>query len=197
MEKRREYFPDGYLIKYASHYRISKDEICQVYRGYEIASHGMFHRATTGLNEAELMNEIILDTQELSRLSGTSVSGVAFAKGKYNQKVLDFLRRHDIAYARGIQNTNAFAFPSDPLQWNPTCSMLSNNLFELFDVFEKAEKEEDMLLYVWGHGYEFDYASQFGNWDRLRRICEKIADNPNVISCTNREIIQIRSTAIA
>ena len=136
----------------------------------------MFHRATTGLTEAELMNEIILDTQELSRLSGTSVSGVAFAKGKYNQKVLDFLRRHDIAYAR---------------------SMLSNNLFELFDVFEKAEKEEDMHLYVWGHGYEFDYASQFGNWDRLRWICEKIADNPNMISCTNREIIQIRSTAIA
>ena len=189
MEKQGELFRDGCFIKYTSHSRIPADEIRQVYEGFEIAAHGMYHRTAVGLTETELQEELLQDMQALSQLAGTPVTGVAFAGGMYNKRVVDFLRKNKVVYARGVQKTGSFRFPADPLLWKPTCSILSKELFSIVDRFIQADVEEDILLYVWGHAYEFDYGSRLGNWDRLRTFCERITEHPELISLTNGEII--------
>ena len=192
VEKRGEYFPDGRLMKYTPHYRIPADEIRQIYDGFEVAAHGMLHKSTINLSEKDLHTEIIGDMQALTELVGYPVAGMAYAGGMYNKKVVEFLRKNKVLYAREIKSTNQFTFPGDPLHWSPTCSMLSKDLFSLLNQFVQAEAGEDMLFYAWGHGYEFDYGSKNSNWEKFRNFCEKLANTPGLIFCTNRQIIELQ-----
>ena len=51
--------------------------------------------------------------------------------------------------------------------------MIDKNLFENADKFLAAKPTQgDMLFYVWGHGYEFDFGTKGSSWDRLKSFCD-------------------------
>ena len=59
---------------------------------------------------------------------------------------------------------------------------------KLLDQFIAAEPTDgDMLFYLWGHGYEFDFPALKGLRNAYERMFDKVASHGEIIKCTNAE----------
>lgn len=171
-------------------YRIPADEIKSVYEGFEIASHGYCHEALGKLPQQQMKNSIDRNLQALSELTGQSVCGHAYPFGSSSPAVCDYLKKKGVCYARAVWTTGTFALPEDLMQWKMTTSFLSKNIFALTEQFLQAEPlEQDLVFSVWGHGYEFDYGTKNGNWERLERFFETISGKQDIVYATNLETV--------
>ena len=107
-----------------------------LYNKHEIASHSYTHPYPDLLvfTHDDIVNQIKLDKKVLECLYERKVEGFAYPMGTHNQELIEILKENGIKYARTIESTNKFEFPSDPMLWHPTCHFLDNNIEELFDV---------------------------------------------------------------
>ena len=177
--------------KFADADRIPADEIRQVYEGMELATHGVTHANLSKLSPEELRVELLQDKEALQKFTDIPVAGHAFPFGRTNGNVEAFLKENGFLYARGVTSEKAkrnFAFPDNPLNFKPTCWHIDDDIERLVDQFITTEPTDgDMLFYMWGHGYEFDFQSLKGLRDTYERIFDKIASHDEIIKCTNAE----------
>lgn len=182
---------DG-LLKYVPQFRIPEDEIAQVYEGFEVASHGYRHEMLA-LSSRKVMEESIdLDLANLERVVGYKMKTFAYAKGFGSKAARAYLKENGIVSARGISSTKSFSFQDDDLlNFQPSASQIDKDLFEIIDNFLATDPvDDDMLLYIWGHGYECDYNTDRGSWERTIRMFEKLAGRDDLTYCTNIEAFE-------
>lgn len=193
----------GGLWKYADADRIPADEIRQVYQGMEIATHGTNHMDLSKLSSDELCLELLQDRETLQQFTDQPVVGHAYPFGRTSAEVEQILGENKFLYARSVTSDkakNGFRFPENPFNFNPTCWHIEKDFEKLVDQFIAAEPTEcDLLFYVWGHGYEFDFAALKGLRTSYERIFDKIASHSEIIKCTNAEAFlsqkKVRTTA--
>lgn len=189
---------NGIFIRTAPSSRIPENEIRQVYEGFEIASHSATHPQLSGLSGSELEEELLKDRETLQSYTDLPVTGLAYPGGDRGPEVEKFLRENDFLYARTVVNTKGhkrerFAFPEDPLLWNPTCWHINRDIEKLLDLFLSLPvQEEDMVFYMWGHGYELDFETMKRRnfWHTFERMLDKVAGDDSVIKCTNAEAMR-------
>lgn len=180
------------LFHAVNHHRIPEDEIEQVYHGFEVACHGFAHEALAKLDESGQDESIGRCVEKLQLVVGYPIVGHAYAFGSVNEQAQKCLAKHGIKYGRGTQSSNEFSFPANPLNFSPTNWMIDKNLFENADKFLAAKPiQGDMLFYVWGHGYEFDFGTKGSSWERLKRFCEKMAGKDDIVYCSNRDVFVV------
>jgi peptidoglycan/xylan/chitin deacetylase (PgdA/CDA1 family) len=178
-------------FKNSDHHRIPEDEIVQVYEGFEIASHGYKHEALPLIGPEQMEESIRKDIEVLSKLTGYPIVGHAYPGGASSARVAACLKKYGVIYAREVLPTGSFYFPQDPLRYRPTSMILDKKLFGLADQFIAAEAQtDDLLFYIWGHGYELDFGSDLGNWERFEKFCEKIAGQKDIVYCTNKQAFE-------
>lgn len=156
----------------------------ELYRGHEIAVHGLTHGYLDRLAPQTVTYEIMKDRENLEHVFGGSVRGFAYAHGVYNDTTVNILKSCGIKYARTITSTGDFSVPSDWYCFNPTCSDNSPELLELCDRFFNDEPSfaQSKLFYVWGHSCFID------DWDRMERLFKAIGSREDVWCATNIEI---------
>lgn len=175
-------------LTYVPQFRIPEDEIAQVYDGFEVASHGYRHEPLAFLPEDKMKESLNLDLEHLESLVGYRIYGHAFAKGMGTKAVRDYLRMKGVIYTRGIITTRRFDFPKDPLKYNPTCSQINKHVFDIIDRFLDTDPvDDDMLLYIWGHGYECDFNEKEASWEKTEKIFQKLSGIEGLTYCTNLE----------
>lgn len=178
------------FVHYVPDYRIPADEIAQVYEGFEVASHAYLHQNLKKLSEAELDECIQKDTEALKKLTGKEIVGFAYPFGAVSDKAVAVLKKHGIRYARTTMSSKGFELPQDPYRLAATCWIGQKETFEFVQRFiESKPTEKDQMLYIWGHGYEFDFGTDRNNWDNLKRLCDMIAGADDILNCTNGEIL--------
>lgn len=179
------------IWKYADADRIPADEIRQVYEGMELCTHGVHHVYMSKLSADELRDELLRDREALQRYTALPVVGHAFPFGKTSRTVEQVLKENGFLYARGIKSVKAkrqFAFPENPLNFRPTCWHIEGDVEKLLDQFIAAEPtDSNMLFYLWGHGYEFEFASHKTLYTVYERMFDKLACHDEIIKCTNAE----------
>lgn len=178
------------LGKPVAHNKIDKEEVATLYAGHEVATHSKTHPDLTKLPEKEVIQQIQDDMEALSELAGYSVTGHAYPGGTYDRRTADILKDCGISYARTIDSTHSFLPPADPLMWHPTCQHCDEKIFDLLDDFIAAKPTDgDMLFYLWGHAYEFDYNVPGHTWEHIEEICKRIAGKDDIVYCTNIEFL--------
>jgi len=187
--KHASIFPKKF-IQSVEHFKIPRDEIKDVYAGFEVASHGVKHKDMSLISKKRRKQEILNDKQELEKILGYTIKGHIFPYGIYTKDALDILKECDVKYTRSIKSTNSFSIPDDKYFFHPTCWHGDENIMVLLDEFIKAEPEEDILFNLWGHTYEFDYGTERNSWKRIEEILEKISSMENIINCTNSEMVE-------
>ncbi|MCL6601265.1 MAG: hypothetical protein K6T94_00170 [Paenibacillus sp.] len=60
----------------------------------------------------------------------------------------------------------------------------------MLNKFISLEPTEDLLFFMWGHGYEFDYGTKRNSWERFEKICEMVAGRNDIICCSNKEALK-------
>lgn len=170
-------------------HRIPRDEIAQVYAGFEVASHGYHHDNLKDVHGEGLDMAIGRDIEALESLTGQKIGGFVYAKGNYTEEAEAYLRQKGIVYGRTAKPSGKFDFPENPLRFDTTAWLIQKQTLEMAEQFAQAEPTQgDLLLSFWGHGYEFDFGTPNCNWARFDALCERIAKMDDVICCTNREL---------
>jgi len=178
----------GYKPRFANIARIPRDEIKQVYKGFEVASHGYKHEYLRFLSKRKLEESVTRDILELSELLGYQIKGFAYPYDAYTSRIDPCLRSHDIIYTRRALGKGNFLFPSNPYKYLATCWFNAKNVFELIDSFVNAEPvHENLLFMMWGHSYELEYGVRRCPEPQLERIFSRIAGHSDIIYCTNIE----------
>ena len=168
--------------------RMKQDGLAELYKGHEIAVHGLTHAAPTEMTKEELDTEFITDAKNIERIYGTYPVGMAYAYGCVNDIVAEYLKSIGIKYGRTVEASHSFEMPEEPIKLKATCHHDDEKLFELAEAFLKAEPKENepMLFYVWGHSYEFDVNN---NWDRIEEFCKMMSGRADILYGTNRECL--------
>ena len=168
--------------------RMKQEGLEELYRGHEIATHGLTHAAPTGMTKVQLDKEFLTDMSNIERIYGTYPVGMAYAYGCVDDEVVKYLKSIGIKYGRTDEASHSFEIPKEPLKLKATCHHDDDMLFELAEKFLKAEPKENeqMLFYVWGHSYEFDVNN---NWDRIEEFCKMMSGKADIFYGTNRECL--------
>ena len=168
--------------------RMKQEGLEELYRGHEIATHGLTHAAPTGMTKEQLDKEFLTDMSNIERIYGTYPVGMAYAYGCVDDEVVKYLKSIGIKYGRTVEASHSFEIPKEPLKLKATCHHDADMLFELAEKFLKAEPKENeqMLFYVWGHSYEFDVNN---NWDRIEEFCKMMSGKADIFYGTNRECL--------
>ena len=176
-------------------FRLTEEEAVELYSksGNEVAIHGVNHIPLTYIDDAMGINEIFKDRQNLERLFGKPIQGMAYANGVYSDEVVDMLKKCGVLYARTTKSTEAFEIPEDWMRLSTTCHHKNPRLMELAEAFLLEPMQRNFwtnrakLFYLWGHSYEFDYDN---NWEVIENFAKRVGNRDDVWYATNMEIYE-------
>ena len=178
-----------------SHLRFTEEELkTGIYAGFDLECHTATHPSLKALSNRRVQREIERDVMKIQEISGIRPVGMAWPGGdtEFNrQNIKVILEKTDVRFARCTTPTYAFTLPENFMRWRPSCSISDGNVLELAEQFLHADCTEDMLFYVWGHGYELDL---FGTWDRFEQLVSKMAEaagRGEIVPVTNAEFYQL------
>lgn len=164
---------------------ITSEEIPELYKGHEVACHGVNHRYLRQINSLEALRELEDDRAALERFSSRIIQGYSYAFGEYSEEVISILKNIGIVYARTADTTGKFYAPADFLKWDPTCHH-DEDVFGLLHMFMNPPDYLKMpLMYVYGHSFEF---ARNGNWDHIEKLCREASGDKDTWYATNMQI---------
>ena len=184
--------PEGVKHKwpfsYVQHNRIPPDEVCQVYEGMEIATHGFRHEALGAVSEDEMRASVDADKAALEKIFGTTVVGHAYAQGSTSPAAQAYLKAQGYQYARVVLSLRRLCVSGGSDELSAFLLADSEKCREAGGAFKCEEPgEKDLLLFLWAHSYEMDYEKGNASWYALERLFESIAGRNDIVYCTNSE----------
>ncbi|MBQ3562295.1 MAG: polysaccharide deacetylase family protein [Clostridia bacterium] len=170
--------PEGYL-SLEELKAISDDE------NFEIACHGHVHPLYTFMPQAAVTDDMMINRKFLEKQTGKMVRGFAYPSlSAYNDTSELSLKSTGIVYARLANNLKNFFIPENWHRWEPSCH--HNEAPELFEIFKgDLPGIKPMIMYVWGHSYEFDRQN---NWELIEGLLEECSKTTDIWYATNMEI---------
>lgn len=164
---------------------LQSKEIAELFKGHEVAVHGVEHKSLVNINEHQMVMELEEDRKALEKLTGYMVQGMSYAYGHYSEQVIRVVKSLGIKYSRTVNSTNGFFPPADFLAWHPTCHH-DGNLMELGKGFLALPDFVELpLMYVWGHSYEFGRKNDFSV---MEEFCKMVQGKEEIWYATNLEI---------
>ena len=178
----------------ASHYKVSPNDVKEIYAGHEIAVHTLTHPRLPELDDAEVIRQVETDRQNLSALAGYEVIGMAYPCGGVNNddRVAKLIRENTgVKYARTITSVDSFDLQDNLYRFNPNVHDLfeGDRLMELGRKFVESNPDKPQILYIWGHSYEMD--AEYISWDKFEEVCKKLSGRSDVFYGTNREVFNL------
>lgn len=166
--------------------RMKQEGLAELYKGHEIATHGLTHASLTELDAEGVIAEMKTDIDNIAAIYGVKPVGMAYAYGTYNDAVVEQLRGLGIKYARTVEATHSFELQTDLLRFKATCHHNDAELFRLAEEFLALKPEKPAVFYVWGHSYEFDVDK---TWDGIEKLCKMLSGKDDIFYGTNREVL--------
>ncbi|MBR6782052.1 MAG: polysaccharide deacetylase family protein [Clostridia bacterium] len=184
-----------------THKRYTRREIVAgVYDGFDVQSHTVNHYSLKGCGDSQVTSEITRDVAALKQIFGYRPVGVAWpgGDGDITDHTIDVvMETTNIRYGscttrntyKGIKK---FGLPQYFMRWYPTCSVSDADAQSLLEEFIAAPCTEDMLYFVWGHGFELD---RFDSWDKfelmIKTIAAAAAADEDIVLVTNSEFYEL------
>ncbi len=166
---------------------VNKFRLNEIYEGHEIAIHGVEHKNLCQMTEQEIVLELLPDRQNLEKLTGHLVQGMAYAFGAYNETVLRILKSVGVHYSRTVGENHFFDLPSNFLAWDATCHHDHDLMKHGKEFLECPEWKELPLMYVWGHSYEFGRPD---DWHIIEEFTDMMQGRDEIWYATNGEIYE-------
>jgi len=182
-----------------SHVRLTEQQVGDgYYDGFEVAGHTVTHPALSNISDEEVIRQVQTDLDNIERITGQKAIGLAYPGGTQSvseQNVKTIMETTSACYARTTTSTGEFTLPERFLWWHPTSHISSESSIETIMGYVQTVHEteleyggQDMLIYIWGHGYEFD---QYNTWDEFEELCAYIASCDDIICVTNGEFYEM------
>lgn len=187
---------DGALVRNGvniNHTKNKPEDIKHIYDGHEVAAHTLTHPLLTRIeDDNEVLRQVEKDRENLSRLVGYEVEGMAYPCGGVNcdDRVAKIINENTvIKYARTVGVTHSFEPYNDLYQYKGTIYHHENwdELFELGQKFLELETDTPKVFYIWGHAYEFDIFPE--RWALFDEFCKMMSGKNDIFYGTNKEVL--------
>lgn len=166
--------------------RLSAEEAVALYEGHEVSLHTVKHPTIARCPREQVVRELLEDRIQLERLFNTTVRGLSYPNGSYNQQIQELLPHLGVTYARTVHTHGGFELPEDWHAWKATCHH-NDRLLEHAERFVQLHKKQYLyLMYVWGHSYEFDNDN---NWALIEEFSSLVGGRDDIWYATNIEIV--------
>lgn len=174
-----------------NHTKNNINEIAEIYKNHEIASHTLTHPCLLDLTDAEVIRQVEEDRIALEKISGKQVFGMAYPGGgtNFNRHIAELIKENTgIKYARTILSSYNFDLQEDLFAFKPTVYHYADwdQMIELGKSFIQLKTETPKLLYIWGHSYEFDINN---SWSEFEKFCQMISGKDDIFYGTNSEVL--------
>jgi peptidoglycan-N-acetylglucosamine deacetylase len=168
-ERRLGHVRNGYEV-----WKLSLDEMKDVYKGFRVAGHTMTHPLLTKIDPKWAMVELVECRKFIEENFGFKEMGMAYPGGPYNDATKELVRKAGYLYSRTVENVDFKLNVEDPMALK-THAHYSHADF--WDKFEKV-RQADGDFYFWGHTFELRGDQKL--WDDLERMIERISATPGV-----------------
>ena len=177
-----------------THIRFTKKELeSGIYDRFDVAVHTLTHQPLKKYDKKpdSIRREVERDAENIYRMTGVYPVGMAWPGGENDvtettKKIV--YEKTSIRFARGAEATHSFELPEEFLMWQPTCSIIDDDVLEKARLFVEAECTEDMLFFVWGHGYELDI---YDAYEELEELIIMMTEADDIICVTTTEFYQL------
>lgn len=195
---------------------LPKDLEDLVSAGFEIGAHTMTHAILPDLHGKSLWYEVSECKQSLEYVTGQEVRMFCYPRGRYNQEVLEVVRKAGYCGARttGMLSRrgsfNAFEMPTTLQAYPHESYTYYKNLGKRWDLpglygyfselrqlrnwvdlgkklFDQAF-EMGGVWHLYGHSWEIE---ELNLWNDLRRMFDYVRERPGVIYATNSQALQL------
>lgn len=177
-----------------THIRFTKKELeSGIYNGFDVAVHTLTHKSLKAYdkNPKGIRREVENDAENIFKITGVYPVGMAWPGGENDvtetTKKLVY-ENTSIRFARGAESTHSFELPTEFLMWQPTCSIRDPEILSYARSFMEADCAEDMLFFVWGHGYELDLDDSY---DMLDELIKMMTESEDIICVTTTEFYEL------
>lgn len=184
-----------------THIRYTRKQLQSgIYEGFDVECHTLNHPSLKNYSERQVTNEVGKDATNIKKLFGYEPVGLAWPGGdtEWNeQNIQTILETTNIRYGSCTTRNTAmglgkFSTPEYFMTWYPTCSFSDADSMTLLNEFIAADCTEDMLFFVWCHGYELDL---FNTWEKfdlfIKTITEAAEKDDSIVLVTNAEFYQL------
>ncbi len=172
-------------------YAVAPEDVAEIYKGHEVASHTLTHPFLPDLDEAEIIRQVENDRHRLSELVGYEVVGFAYPGGgvNFDSRVADIIRNNTgIKYCRTTRLTDSFDLQDDLYTFVPNLySVDHERLMEVGRRFVERKADRPQILYIWGHSYELDYEPNARA--RFEEFLKLISGHDDIFYGTNKEVL--------
>lgn len=186
---------EDYLIREGmrvSHIKVDPSQVRELYGGHEIAVHTLTHPNLAQVDDdEEIVRQVERDRENLSRLAGYEVVGMAYPGGGVNftSHAAELIeRRTGVRYARTTVRNYGFERQDDLYRFQPTVYhvMEMDRMVELGKRFLETDSHRRQIFYIWGHSYEFEYRD---SWKEFEGFLEMMSGRSDIFYGTNREVL--------
>lgn len=130
-------------------WRLGRDELREVYEGFEIANHTDTHPSLPQLPPAAMQREIRDGRTRLQDMFGQPVQGFAYPFGTFDAAVQQAVRDAGHCYARTTQSAACGVDTQDAMAVAPSCHFLAPDFWQRFE-----HARPTGAFWFWGHSYE-------------------------------------------
>jgi peptidoglycan/xylan/chitin deacetylase (PgdA/CDA1 family) len=154
-------------------YKLSLDEMKDVYKGFTIAGHSMTHPDLTKLSESEALRELVDCKSFIKDFFGQSECGFAYPYGAWDGNVSRLVEKAGYLYARTCDSVDLNLPLNNPFALPSHCHFLSP---DFWDKYERV-KAIGGVFYFWGHSYEMkDSKALWSDFEfKIERITSDLA----------------------
>lgn len=131
-------------------WRLGRDELVDVYAGFEIANHSLTHPNLPDLSPADLEREVRDSRYILQDWFQQPVRGFCYPFGGFNATVKAAVRAAGHVYARSVAEGDPVFPPPDPLEFGANCRFADPAFWTRY---ERAKAMKGVFFF-WGHSYE-------------------------------------------
>jgi len=161
----------GWIHENREVWRLSINELADVYNGFEICSHSMTHPYLTDLSRDQLIWEVQASKHVLENIFQKPVLGFCYPFNAYNDFVKEAVRSVGYKWARGNRNQEYVYPPADPFEFQSCCRFLDPDFRGKYD----RQRKSGSVFFFWGHSYEIIDEAM---WENFERMIERIALDP-------------------
>ncbi len=159
--------------------RLNKNEVINLYKNHEVCAHSLTHPDLTKLTEIELIKEVKDDIENIEKIFDCKCVGLAYPFGTTNSKVKKIIKELGIKHARTVVDTLDVTLPNDLLELPQTCHHNHPKLKEIIENFISLDDDNNYLLSIWGHSYDFNDPNQI-NLKQFEEYLKILTSNKNI-----------------
>lgn len=172
--------PTAWVVSGNTYGKVSIDDIKNIFSEFEVACHGLSHKALTSLSGSALTYEIAESKRLLELWLNRPVKGFVYPGCPYDEVSKNAVKIAGFTWARTCERTPDFCFNTDPFEFRTTVAFNASTFWQEFNRI----KATGGVFSFWGHAFFTTEAE----WADIEPKIAQLSQDPAVVWMNTSDI---------